>query len=87
MEIIIQKDEHQVAALAAKIVANNVRKKPDSALGLPCGRSMTNIYKELVRLHREEGLDFSKIRAFSLDEYVGLEVNHPLCFRISGPCP
>jgi glucosamine-6-phosphate deaminase len=31
------------------------------------------VYRELIRLHREEGLDFSNVATFNLDEYYGLQ--------------
>src|SRR6185295_11291225 len=31
------------------------------------------VYRELVRMHRDEGLDFSNVVTFNLDEYYGLE--------------
>jgi len=41
-------------------------------LGLATGSSPIGIYQELIRLHKEEKLDFSKVRTFNLDEYEGL---------------
>jgi glucosamine-6-phosphate deaminase len=38
-------------------------------LGLPTGSTPVSVYRELVRLHREEGLDFSGVITFNLDEY------------------
>jgi glucosamine-6-phosphate deaminase len=40
------------------------------------GSSPLGLYQELVRLHREEWLDFSQVTTFNLDEYVGLPVTH-----------
>src|SRR5687767_9074845 len=39
------------------------------------------LYKELIRLHREEELDFSQVTTFNLDEYVGLGPSHPQSYR------
>ena len=41
-------------------------------LGLPTGSTPVGIYRELIRMHREEGLDFSRVVTFNLDEYYGL---------------
>ena len=41
-------------------------------LGLATGRTMESVYAKLVRLYRDQGLDFSLCRTFNLDEYVGL---------------
>ena len=35
------------------------------------------MYKELIRAHKEEGLDFSKVPAFNLDEYSRPIPDHP----------
>ncbi|HOL14275.1 MAG TPA: glucosamine-6-phosphate deaminase, partial [Bacillota bacterium] len=42
---------------AAKYVADAIKAKPDIVLGLPTGGTPVGMYKELVRLHKEEGLD------------------------------
>ena len=41
----------------------------NTVLGLPTGSTPVGLYRELIRLHREEGLDFSKVVTFNLDEY------------------
>ena len=38
---------------------------------------MERVYGHLVRMHKEDGLDFSRCRTFNLDEYVGLGANDP----------
>ncbi|MEX0712207.1 MAG: glucosamine-6-phosphate deaminase [Pirellulales bacterium] len=43
-----------------------------AVLGLPTGSTPMGVYRELVRMHREEGLDFSGVLTFNLDEYYGL---------------
>lgn len=44
-------------------------------IGFATGSTPLGLYNELIRLHRE-GLDFSKITTFNLDEYVGLSPSH-----------
>jgi glucosamine-6-phosphate deaminase len=39
------------------------------------------VYRELIRLHREEGLDFRHVTTFNLDEYVGLPPEHPASYH------
>ena len=58
MEIIIKNDAADASATAARVVARLVREKPDAVLGLATGSTPLRLYRELVRMHEEEGLDF-----------------------------
>jgi glucosamine-6-phosphate deaminase len=66
---------------AAKLIAAQLRRKPDSVLGLATGSTPLGIYRELGRMHREEGLDFAGVRTFNLDEYYGLAPDHPQSYH------
>lgn len=77
MEVIIQPSEAAAATLTAKIVAHDLRANPRLVLGLATGRTMESVYRELVRRHKEEQLDFSRCATFNLDEYVGLPASDP----------
>ena len=76
MEIIIQQNKQTASVAAARVVARLVREKPDVVLGLATGSTPLPLYAELIRMHREEGLDFSAVTTFNLDEYVGLKKEH-----------
>ncbi len=67
----------QLSKKAACIVVSQIYMKPNSVLGLATGSTPEGLYKELVRMHREEGLDFSKVTTFNLDEYIGLDKTNP----------
>lgn len=81
MRVIIVKDYEEMSKEAAKIVKELIIRKPDCVLGLATGSTPVGLYKELVRMHKEEGLDFSKVKTFNLDEYYGLPPNHPQSYR------
>jgi len=81
MELIIQRDKEAAALLAARIVANELRANPHAVLGLATGNTMEAVYRHLVRMHREQNLDFSKCNTFNLDEYVGLAATDPNSYR------
>lgn len=81
MEILIRDTPETGCLLGAKIIAHVVREKPDAVLGLATGRTPLRLYQELIRLHREEALDFSRITTFNLDEYVGLSGTHHQSYR------
>jgi glucosamine-6-phosphate deaminase len=76
MEIIITKDYKEMSVASAGIIAKEIKKKHDIVLGLATGDTPIGTYQELVRLHKDEGLDFSKVKSFNLDEYVGLAPLH-----------
>ncbi|MFC7449573.1 glucosamine-6-phosphate deaminase [Rhodococcus daqingensis] len=75
MEVVIRSTPDEVASTVADIVEHYVRGGP-TTLGLATGSSPLGTYRELVRRHRHDGLDFSSARAFLLDEYVGLPKDH-----------
>lgn len=75
MKLLAVSDYQKLSLKAAEIIATQVRQKPNSILGLATGSTPLGCYKELVRLHKEEGLDFSAITTFNLDEYYGLKEN------------
>jgi glucosamine-6-phosphate deaminase len=81
MEIIIQKTPEDMSRTAARVVASIINAKPNAVIGLATGSTPLGLYKELVRLHREEGLDFSQVTTFNLDEYVGLTQQHPQSYH------
>jgi len=81
MEIIIQKDSRSAARLAAALIAKELRSKASLVLGLATGRTMESVYRELIRMHEEDGLDFSQCRTFNLDEYVGLPPDNKNSYR------
>ena len=77
MRVIIKPDADAVAACAADFVIELLQRKPDAVLGLATGSTPLGLYRELIRRHKEDGLDFSKVTTFNLDEYYGLQPNHP----------
>jgi glucosamine-6-phosphate deaminase len=81
MEVIIQPDSEKASLLAARIVKKIIQEKPQPVIGFATGNTPLLLYKNLVRMHREEGLDFSRVVAFNLDEYVGLAPDHPASFH------
>ena len=81
MEAIIRPDADSAALLVARLIARELRANPALVLGLATGRTMEALYRVLVRMHREEHLDFSLCRTFNLDEYVGLSKDDPRSYR------
>ena len=72
MEIIIQPTKEAATTIAADLVARLIRNKPDAVLGLATGSTPELLYRKLVELN----LDWSRVRTFNLDEYIGLPEDH-----------
>ncbi len=70
-----------MSALAADMIERQLLSKPNSVLGLATGSTPIGTYRELIRRHKEKGLDFSQVTSFNLDEYVGLAPSHPQSYR------
>ena len=81
IEVSIKKGYDDLSKRAAEIIADAIMNKPNSVLGLATGSTPIGCYCELVRMHREEGLDFSRVVTFNLDEYIGLPPIHPQSYR------
>lgn len=76
MLVIIKKNYDEMGVEGAKMVADLIRRKPNCVVGFATGGTPLGLYKELIRMHKEEGLDFSKVTTFNLDEYVGIPPEH-----------
>jgi glucosamine-6-phosphate deaminase len=81
MQVVIVDTAAEVGRLAAAKISHLVRNRPDAVLGLATGSSPLAIYAELAREVDEKGLDCAGVRAFALDEYVGLPAGHPESYR------
>ena len=81
MRIVIVSDTEELSRVGGEMVAEEVKSKPHCVLGLATGSTPVPVYQELGRLHREEGLDFSSVITFNLDEYVGLSPEHEHSYR------
>ena len=77
----ILKDEGAVARSVASQVAALIAERPDAVLGLPTGRTPIGLYAELRERHAAGEIDFSRVRTFNLDEFLGLPSNHPASYR------
>lgn len=75
-KIYVTQDFDQMSAVAADIVAADIREKQaakdEYVLGLATGNSPTGLYKHLAKAFNAGTIDASRVRTFNLDEYVGL---------------
>lgn len=81
MQVVICRDYAEMSSRAAHFISERVMRKPHMVLGLATGETPVGMYAELSRLHREEGLDFSGLTTFNLDEYCGLAHDDPRSYH------
>ena len=62
-----------VAAEIAKLIKEKQALNQPCVLGLATGSTPISLYRELVRLHKVDGLSFNNVITFNLDEYYPLE--------------
>jgi glucosamine-6-phosphate deaminase len=73
--------EAALAAALGRRLIDIVTRTPNLILGLPTGRTPLALYAELIRLTREEHVDWASVRTFNLDEFVGLGAGDAGSFR------
>jgi glucosamine-6-phosphate deaminase len=81
MFVKVERDFADMSEKAARIVAEVVRQKPTAVLGLATGSTPTGMYRALIQIAKDEGLDFSQVTTFNLDEYEGLPAAHPQSYN------
>jgi len=81
IKVLITNDYDELSKKAADIIADAIRAKPNIILGLATGGTPVGCYRELIRMCKEKGLDFSRVTTFNLDEYLGLPPTHPQSYR------
>ncbi len=72
MKLEVYESERTLAQALAAVVASAIEVRPDIVLGLPTGRTPVALYAELVKLTTDRAIDWSHVRTFNLDEFVGL---------------
>src|SRR6476659_7693976 len=71
---------HVALMIESLIRQNNSAGRP-TVLGLPTGSTPVGLYRELIRLRLEQGLDFSRVITFNLDEYYPMSPDNPHSYR------
>ncbi|MBQ8698462.1 MAG: glucosamine-6-phosphate deaminase [Schwartzia sp.] len=73
MKIKVVDTYDEISDEAAELVLAQLREKPDCVLGLTAGSSPMGLYERLQAAYQEGRADFSRVRIFTLSEYIGLD--------------
>ncbi|WKC57729.1 glucosamine-6-phosphate deaminase [Borrelia sp. P9F1] len=82
MRLIIRPEYRDISRWAANHVAMRIKeflptKEKPFVLGLPTGSSPLGMYKSLIEMYKLGKISFENVVTFNMDEYVGLDKNHP----------
>jgi glucosamine-6-phosphate deaminase len=75
VNVVVAADDEIARLIASRIrdlIHDRQRTRTAAVLGLATGSTPIGVYRELIRMHHDEGLDFSGVVTFNLDEYYGV---------------
>lgn len=75
MKFIVADNYDDMSRIGADLVIKQISIKPESVLGLATGSTPLGLYRGLITANKD-GLDFSNVTTFNLDEYYGLSHDH-----------
>jgi len=64
-----------IANSISQLIREKQSQKRNCVLGLATGSSPLSVYRELIRMHNNEGLSFKNVITFNLDEYFPISKN------------
>src|SRR6476661_5994499 len=77
LRTVIVDDHDEVGLLVARRIADLIQVRRQAGartvLGLATGSTPIGVYRELIRLHQQEGLSFADVVTFNLDEYYPMD--------------
>lgn len=81
MKIIVKENNVEIGKEVASLICDLIKENPKAKLGLATGSSPIPVYQNIVKLYKENNIDFSNIVTFNLDEYVGLNEDNKNSYR------
>jgi len=81
MQVVVCKNASEGAEIVTEEILSALSKKPELVLGLATGSTPIEVYERLICAHKEDGVDFSSVQTFNLDEYCELNADHPQSYR------
>lgn len=81
MNIITVKNYHEMSTKASALVIDKINKLSNPTLGLATGSTPEGLYEQLIEAYDEGKVSFKNVTTFNLDEYIGLDGEHPNSYR------
>jgi glucosamine-6-phosphate deaminase len=81
MKLQMAQTKDEVSQLAANMIQQIVKERPQAVIGLATGSTPIATYQELIQRYQDGEIDFSQVKTFNLDEYYGLDSRHPQSYH------
>lgn len=81
MNVVVTDNYDEMSKAAAAVIADQLKAKPESVLGLATGTTPIGLYAELVKACDAGEISFANAQSFNLDEYRGLPGTHDQSYR------
>lgn len=80
-EVIIVDSAEDAGRLVGRAIGDAIARNPELVLGVATGSTPLTTYRSLAEILREDRIAVDRVRAFALDEYLGLPAGHPESYR------
>jgi len=80
VKVFVFKTEKEVDEYVGKHISDFIIKNSEPVIGFATGSTPLGVYDYFINEYQKGRVDFSKVKAFNLDEYVGVEKTHPRSF-------
>ncbi|EGC35591.1 hypothetical protein DICPUDRAFT_91998 [Dictyostelium purpureum] len=88
MRLIIKNNSSEVGEYVSQVIKKRIldyfKNRTDGrpfVLGLPTGSSPLPVYKKLIEMYQRKEISFENVVTFNMDEYCGLEAEHPFSYH------
>jgi glucosamine-6-phosphate deaminase len=81
MKVIVLDNYDEVSKEASRYVEEKIRENDELVLGLATGATPLGLYENLIDGYKTRGISYQNVKTINLDEYLGLEKNHPASYH------
>jgi glucosamine-6-phosphate deaminase len=81
MKVIVLGNYAEVSKEASRFVEEKIRESDELVLGLATGATPLGLYENLIDGYKTRGITYQNVKTINLDEYLGLEKNHPASYH------
>lgn len=80
MKILVFEKEEHLDAYVGEYICHFIRNHSQPVIGFATGSTPLGVYRYFIDNYQAQKVSFRQVKAFNLDEYVGLTPNHPRSF-------